>query len=215
MKYTLLPRLEDSALLASLSSSQPGILKREREEEGEELEQEGEPDSKKSNVVEKEAEKESDETHVVVEKEAVAEEVAKASPVVAATKLRDAALEASFSSSGSRCRVEEEQEEQVVVVQHTVEVVPPPLPIPTTPSKPDTAPSTPTSPVRSSPRSKETTQVIGAKELLNDRMLQRRRLNKMLTIFEDQGKVLARDQGQVARDQGKVLARLPSHDQDM
>merc|ERR1719264_1930458 len=44
-------RLADMELLASLSSSQPGLLKREREEE-EEQEQEGEPDSKKSNTVE-------------------------------------------------------------------------------------------------------------------------------------------------------------------
>ena len=48
------PRLADLELLASLSSSQPGLLKREREEE-EEQEQEGEPDSKKSNTVEEES----------------------------------------------------------------------------------------------------------------------------------------------------------------
>ena len=46
------PRLADLELLASLSSSQPGLLKREREEE---QEQEGEPDSKKSNTVEEES----------------------------------------------------------------------------------------------------------------------------------------------------------------
>ena len=49
------PRLADLELLASLSSSQPGLLKCEREEEEEEQEQEGEPDSKKSNTVEEES----------------------------------------------------------------------------------------------------------------------------------------------------------------
>merc|ERR1719266_794616 len=110
-------RLADMELLASLSSSQPGLLKREREEE-EEQEQEGEPDSKKSNTVEEESkglEKEAASLKadvVKAKKEGKLAEENKAeqtvqTPVVASTKLRDAALEASFSSSRSKHKVEE------------------------------------------------------------------------------------------------------------
>ena len=118
------PRLADLELLASLSSSQPGLLKCEREEEEEEQEQEGEPDSKKSNTVEEESkglEKEAGswKTDVVkAKKEGKLAEENKAeqtveTPVVASTKLRDAALEASFSSSRSKHKVEEPVVEEI------------------------------------------------------------------------------------------------------
>merc|ERR1719495_2013067 len=114
-------RLADLELLASLSSSQPGLLKREREEEEE---QEGEPDSKKSNTVEDECkglEKEAASRRadvVKAKKEGKLAEENKAeqtveTPVVASTKLRDAALEASFSSSRSKHKVEEPAVEEI------------------------------------------------------------------------------------------------------
>merc|ERR1712112_580391 len=85
-----------------------------------------------------------------------------------------------------------------------------------------------------SPTFKETKQIIGAKELQNEKALQRKRLNKMLTIFEDQTtvKVAAVDEQKsskkfedslkVLENQNKLkepppfattLPRLPSHDE--
>merc|ERR1712233_94491 len=135
-------------LLASLSSSQPGLLKREREEE-EEQEQEGEPDSKKSNTVEQGESKEVQEVKREKEKASEEKKLEKVveAPVVASTKLRDAALEASFSSSRSKHKVEEpvkahqEQSFEEVVAPHNI-TSPTPLPVPIIPPSP-TSLSTP------------------------------------------------------------------------
>ena len=257
-------RLADMELLASLSSSQPGLLKREREEE-EEQEQEGEPDSKKSNTVEEEESKDVQkvEKEVGRRKEKVevsekekgekkAEKVVEA-PVVASTKLRDAALEASFSSSRSKHKVEmpavetreEDQSFQEIMSPLHNLTSPTPLPVPiipppptslSTPSHlPPAEPSVKKKEASPSPTFKETKQIIGAKELQNEKALQRKRLNKMLTIFEDQTtvKVAADEQAKtqkfedslkVLENQNKLkepppfattLPRLPSHDEAM
>ena len=85
-----------------------------------------------------------------------------------------------------------------------------------------------------SPTFKETKQIIGAKELQNEKALQRKRLNKMLTIFEDQTTVKVvgeqaknkkfEDSLKVLENQNKLkepppfattLPRLPSHDEAM
>merc|ERR1719239_99435 len=252
-------RVADMELLASLSSSQPGLLKREREEE-EEQEQEGEPDSKKSNTVEEEVKgvqevekkevgkrKEKVEVSEVKKGEKKVEKVDEA-PVVASTKLKDAALEASFSSSRSRHKVEEpvetleEQSFQEIMPQNLTSTMPLPVPIippsPTslfTPSDPPAEPSVRKKESSSSPTFKETKQIIGAKELQNEKALQRKRLNKMLTIFEDQTTVKVavdkqiktqkfEDSLKVLENQNKLkepppfattLPRLPSYDEAM
>merc|ERR1719495_1440953 len=250
-------RLADLELLASLSSSQPGLLKREREEE-EEQEQEGEPDSKKSNTVEEESkglEKEaaSRKTDVVkAKKEGKLAEENKAeqtveTPVVASTKLRDAASEASFSSSRSKHKVEEpvveeishnEQSFQEAATQSgptsqaqlPVPILPSSTPLPAQSNTP-TGSSSKKKEATPSPTFKETKQIIGAKELQNEKALQRKRLNKMLTIFEDQ-KVVNKENGnqkfedslKLLENQNKLkeppsfataLPRLPSHDEAM
>merc|ERR1711971_849902 len=117
-------------------------------------------------------------------------------PVVASTKLRDAALEASFSSSRGKHKVEEPVEEQSfqeITPENLTSPMPLPVPIippsPTslsTPSHPNAEPSVRKKEASPSPTFKETKQIIGAKELQNGKALQRKRLNKMLTIFEDQ-----------------------------
>merc|ERR1719495_2094187 len=250
-------RLADLELLASLSSSQPGLLKREREEE-EEQEQEGEPDSKKSNTVEDECkglEKEaaSRKTDVVkVKKEGELAEENKAeqtveTPVVASTKLRDAALEASFSSSRSKHKVEEPVVEEIShdeqsfqesttqsgptsQAQLPLPILPSSTPLPAQSDIP-TGSSSKKKETTPSPTFKETKQIIGAKELQNEKALQRKRLNKMLTIFEDQ-KVVNKENGnqkfedslKLLENQNKLkeppsfataLPRLPSHDEAM
>ena len=240
-------------LLASLSSSQPGLLKREREEE-EEQEQEGEPDSKKSNTVEQGESKEvqgvkRQKEKVQASEEKKLEKVVEA-PVVASTKLKDAALEASFSSSRSKHKVEEpvkahqEQSFEEVVAPHNL-TSPTPLPVPiippsptslSTPSHLPAGPSVKKKEASPSPTFKETKQIIGAKELQNEKALQRKRLNKMLTIFEDQTTVKVatvdeqksskkfEDSLKVLENQNKLkepppfattLPRLPSHDEAM
>merc|ERR1719295_1910244 len=122
---------------------------------------------------------------------------------------------------------------------------PTPLPVPITlPS--NTSLSTPSDPppaehsvkkkeASPSPTFKETKQVIGAKELQNEKALQRKRLNKMLTIFEDQTTVKAavdeqtktqkfEDSLKVLENQNKLkepppfattLPTLPSHNEAM
>merc|ERR1719495_1092335 len=248
-------RLADMELLASLSSSQPGLLKREREEE-EEQEQEGEPDSKKSNTVEQEESKDAPEVERRKEKVGDSEEkgekkVVKVveAPVVASTKLRDAALEASFSSSRSKHKVEEpvetreEQSFQEIVAPQNI-TSPTPLPVPiispspsslSTPFDLPSGSSVKKKEASPSPTFKETKQIIGAKELQNEKALQRKRLNKMLTIFEDQTTVKVavdeqtkskkfEDSLKVLENQNKLkepppfattLPRLPSHDEAM
>ena len=242
------PRLADLELLASLSSSQPGLLKREREEE-EEQEQEGEPDSKKSNTVEEGGKDllELEEKEVSRRKERV--DVVKKgeeTPVVASTKLRDAALEASFSSSRSRQKIEkyeEDQEKQSFkeILPHNLESQTlPPVPSVPSPSSltilsdPPEESSVKKKEAPPSPTFKETKQIIGAKELQNEKALQRKRLNKMLTIFEDQTTVKVvgeqaknkkfEDSLKVLENQNKLkepppfattLPRLPSHDEAM
>jgi len=220
--------------------------------EEEEQEQEGEPDSKKSNTVEEESKgvqevekkevgrrKEKVEDSEVKKGEKKVEKVVEA-PVVAYTKLRDAALEASFSSSRSKHKVEqpvEEQSFQEITPQNLASPVPLPVPIiplsPTslsTPSDPNAEPSVRKKEASPSPTFKETKQIIGAKELQNEKALQRKRLNKMLTIFEDQTTVKV-DKSQKFEDSLKVLEnqnklrepppfattlpRLPSHDEAM
>ena len=248
----VLSRLADLELLASLSSSQPGLLKREREEE-EEQEQEGEPDSKKSNTVEQEESKNVQEVGSRKEKVGVSEEkgekkVGKVveAPVVASTKLRDAALEASFSSSRSKQKpVETDQEQsfQEIVAPHNltsptllpVPIIPPSPTSLSTPSSLPAGPSVRKKEASPSPTFKETKQIIGAKELQNEKALQRKRLNKMLTIFEDQTTVKVavdeqakskkfEDSLKVLENQNKLkepppfattLPRLPSHDEAM
>merc|ERR1712130_214295 len=166
---------------------------------------------------------------------------------------RDAALEASFSSSRSKHKVdepavetrEEEQSFQEFFTPHNL-TSPTPLPVPITLPSP-TSLSTPSNhpPAEASvkkkeaspsPTFKETKQIIGAKELQNEKALQRKRLNKMLTIFEDQTtvKVAAVDEQKsskkfedslkVLENQNKLkepppfattLPRLPSHDEAM
>merc|ERR1719495_2170267 len=250
-------RLADLELLASLSSSQPGLLKREREEE-EEQEQEGEPDSKKSNTVEEESkglEKEaaSRKTDVVKAKkegklaeENKAEQIVE-TPVVASTKLRDAALEARFSSSRSKHKVEEpvveeishdEQSFQEATTQSgptsqaqlPLPILPLSTPLPAQSDIP-TGFSSKKKETTPSPTFKETKQIIGAKELQNEKALQRKRLNKMLTIFEDQKVVNDQNGNQKFEDSLKLLEnqnklkeppsfatalpRLPSHDEAM
>merc|ERR1719495_2251310 len=250
-------RLADLELLASLSSSQPGLLKREREEE-EEQEQEGEPDSKKSNTVEDECkglEKEAASRRadvVKAKKEGILAEENKAeqtveTPVVASTKLRDAALEASFSSSRSKHKVEEpvveeiphnEQSFQEAATQSgptnqaqlPLPILPSSTPLPAQSDIP-TGSSSKKKETTPSPTFKETKQIIGAKELQNEKALQRKRLNKMLTIFEDQ-KVVNKENGnqkfedslKLLENQNKLkeppsfataLPRLPSHDEAM
>ena len=240
-------------LLASLSSSQPGLLKREREEE-EEQEQEGEPDSKKSNTVEQEESKNVQEVGSRKEKVGVSEEKGEKkvveAPVMASTKLRDAALEASFSSSRSKHKVEkpvetddQEQSFQEIVAPHNltsptllpVPIIPPSPTSLSTPSSLPAGPSVRKKEASPSPTFKETKQIIGAKELQNEKALQRKRLNKMLTIFEDQTTVKVavdeqtkskkfEDSLKVLENQNKLkepppfattLPRLPSHDEAM
>merc|ERR1711971_342564 len=164
-------------------------------------------------------------------------------PVVASTKLRDAALEASFSSSRSKHKVEEpvetleEQSFQEITPQNLTSLMPLPVPsIPpsptslSTPSHPNAEPSVRKKEASPSPTFKETKQIIGAKELQNGKALQRKRLNKMLTIFEDQTTVKVdktqkfEDSLKVLENQNKLrepppfattLPRLPSHDEAM
>merc|ERR1712210_32103 len=223
-------------------------------EEEEEQEQEGEPDSKKSNTVEQEESKNVQEVGSRKEKAGVSEEKGEKkvekvveAPVVASTKLRDAALEASFSSSRSKQKPvetdDQEQSFQEIVPPHNL-TSPPPLPVPIIPSSP-TSLSTPSNlpagpsvrrkEASPSPTFKETKQIIGAKELQNEKALQRKRLNKMLTIFEDQTTVKVavdeqakskkfEDSLKVLENQNKLkepppfattLPRLPSHDEAM
>merc|ERR1712181_63995 len=188
-------------------------------------------DSKKSNTVEEESKGVQEEEKKKVEKVVEA-------PVVASTKLRDAALEASFSSSRSKHKVEqpvEEQSFQEITPQNLASPVPLPVPIiplsPTslsTPSDPNAEPSVRKKEASPSPTFKETKQIIGAKELQNEKALQRKRLNKMLTIFEDQTTVKVdktqkfEDSLKVLENQNKLrepppfattLPRLSSHDE--
>merc|ERR1712107_550464 len=246
-------RLADLELLASLSSSQPGLLKREKQE------QEGEPDSKKSNTVEEESkglEKEAASRKADVVKAKKEAKLAKENkveqtvetPVVASTKLRDAALEASFSSSRSKHKVEEpvveekishnEQSFQEATTQSgptsrahlPVPILPLSTPLPAQSDIP-TGSSSKKKETAPSPTFKETKQIIGAKELQNEKALQRKRLNKMLTIFEDQKVVNDQNGNQKFEDSLKLLEnqnklkeppsfatalpRLPSHDEAM
>merc|ERR1719490_479676 len=117
-----------------------------------------------------------------------------------------------------------------------------PLPVPiippsptslSTPSDPPAEPSVRKKEASPSPTFKETKQIIGAKELQNEKALQRKRLNKMLTIFEDQTTVKVDEQAKskkfedslkVLENQNKLkepppfattLPRLPSHDEAM
>ena len=252
------PRLADLELLASLSSSQPGLLKCEREEEEEEQEQEGEPDSKKSNTVEEESkglEKEAASRKADVVKAKKEAKLAKENkveqtvetPVVASTKLRDAALEASFSSSRSKHKVEEpvveeishnEQSFQEAATQSgptsqaqlPLPILPLSTPLPAQSDIP-TGSSSKKKETAPSPTFKETKQIIGAKELQNEKALRSKRLNKMLTIFEDQKVVNDQNDNQKFEDSLKLfknqnklkeppsfataLPRLPSHDEAM
>jgi len=215
-------RLENMELLASLSSSHPGLLKREREQELEDEEQEstGEPDSKKSNTVEEEegGDWKSKKREDVHEEEDTAEE-AKTSTVVAVSKLSDKAeLEASFSSSRSKLKiiegVKEVVTEMVEEVKDTVNILPP--------ETTSVSPSVPLpSPVQVSPVKvqkrvpEETKQTIGKKELQNERKLQQKRLNKMLTIFEDQSRVKTITIAEEKNEVQEIPNRLQSLDEDM
>ena len=204
-------RLEDQELLASLSSSQPGLLKRDREEqeEGEEL-QEGEPDSKKLNTVEEEREEKA--KRIDVSTGGDEEE----SPVKAVTKLRDSELEASFSSSRS-CQKKEEEEVggELDKVEEVLQTVTPSFSLASvvsaaSPVKVDSCE------VVKKVKEKVTEQIIGAKELQNEKSLQRKRLNKMLTIFEDQIPVKSIPPT-INKEEGDdvSLQRLPSQDDPM
>ena len=197
--------MEDQELEASLSSSQPGLLKRDREEqeEGEEL-QDGEPDTKKLNTVEEERE---EKAKMIDDSRGGDEE----SPVKAVTKLRDSELEASFSSSRSCQKTEEEDGGVLDKVEEVLQAV--------TPSFSLASVAVAESPVGEDScevvkkvKEKGTEQMIGAKELQNEKSLQRKRLNKMLAIFEDQSPVKSIP-ATVKEDVS--LQRLPSHDDPM
>lgn len=167
--------------------------------------------------------------------------------MVASTKLRDAALEASFSSSRSKHKVEEpvveeishnEQSFQEAATQSgptsqaqlPLPILPLSTPLPAQSDIP-TGSSSKKKETTPSPTFKETKQIIGAKELQNEKALQRKRLNKMLTIFEDQKVVNDQNGNQKFEDSLKLLEnqnklkeppsfatalpRLPSHDEAM
>merc|ERR1712098_600 len=154
----------------------------------------------------------------VQEEDEVAEE-AKTSTVVAVSKLSDKAeLEASFSSSRSKLKIIEEVKEVVTEMIEEVKETVNTLPSETIPASP---PVPLPSPVQASPVKvqkrvpEETKQTIGKKELQNERKLQQKRLNKMLTIFEDQSRVKTIT---IAEEKNEVLEipnRLHSLDEDM
>merc|ERR1712240_572658 len=131
--------------------------------------------------------------------------------------LRDAALEASFSSSRSKHKVEEqvahnEQSFQEATTQSgptsrahlPVPILPSSTPLPAQSDIP-TGSSSKKKETAPSPTFKETKQIIGAKELQNEKALQRKRLNKMLTIFEDQKVVNDQNGNQKFEDSLKLF----------
>ena len=190
-------RLEDLELLASLSSSQPGLLKREREDENEDEEEgaSGEPDSKKLNTVEElERSKQISAKKKEQEKE---DEAEKEDAVEAVSKLRDAELEASFSSSRSQLKVEKiELVEKIEEVIANIVPRPAPTPAPIFSLLPPSPTASPVKEISQSPSKKpvmiikDTTQTIGAKELEDEKNLNMKRLNKFLTIFKDQSRMI-------------------------